>query len=514
MSHPPQPHTHPLHLDFEARQRTQDYLLARRQHPAWQLLAARNAPLVLSCLQTLLEQGHAGMAYEEAMQILADLLAFHANDDEVDTSGAEGEDFAGVARRELRNWIKRGLIVEREGCLYATDALETALRFVSNLEGRIMTSTASRLSIVQREIENLATHLDPDPVSRTAYLQEKIQALEAELAAVRNGDIRTLSAAEASEGIRELFNLATGLRADFRRVEDSYRTADRRLRQEIVNERNHRGDIVDKLLNSHDELLQTPEGQVFHGFNLQLQRDIELETMKRQLRAIVSHRQSQQALNTQQKHELRWLVVRLVRESEEVSKARARSERDVKNFLQSGLANEQHRVGELINDILQQALTLDWQCAATRRLPTSLPPVGIQITGLPAVERLRFKSIDADEESSLSLNMHKTEQVLIDAEFWEAFDSLDRQALVHQTIALLTDNGKTMSIAELAAALPPTHDLESIALWLSMAREVEAPFHARHESLEILDRDGQALRFYIPKIELNATLLQNLEGEL
>ena len=38
-----------------SQQRTQKYITARQQHPAWVLLAARRAPLVLSCLDALLE---------------------------------------------------------------------------------------------------------------------------------------------------------------------------------------------------------------------------------------------------------------------------------------------------------------------------------------------------------------------------------------------------------------------------------------------------------------------------
>ncbi|MBS0302815.1 MAG: DUF3375 family protein, partial [Proteobacteria bacterium] len=38
-----------------SQQRTQKYLLARQQHPAWRLLASPRAPLILSCLDALFE---------------------------------------------------------------------------------------------------------------------------------------------------------------------------------------------------------------------------------------------------------------------------------------------------------------------------------------------------------------------------------------------------------------------------------------------------------------------------
>ncbi len=72
-----------------------------------------------------------------------------------DTEFELGDDHALTARRELRQWVKRGLIVERNGQLLATDALQRALLFLDSLEVQTMTSTASRLATVQRAIEDL-----------------------------------------------------------------------------------------------------------------------------------------------------------------------------------------------------------------------------------------------------------------------------------------------------------------------------------------------------------------------
>ena len=443
--------------------------------------------------------------------VLAELLELHANSDEF---GIDEDDFVSAARKELRAWIKRGLLVEREGRLHATDALEESMRFVSGLGTRIMTSTASRLSIVQREIESLESSLNPDPRSRADHLKRKIAELEAELVEVNAGNVRVLATVEAVERVREIYNLSTSLRADFRRVEDSYREADRQLRHSIVSERNHRGEIVDKLLNSHDQLLDTAEGRVFHGFQQQLSRALELQNMKHQLRSIVAHPAAAKALTRQQQSELRWLIMRLVNESAGVIRARARSERDVKGFLKTGLAAEHHRVGELVNEILQAALEMDWSRTAVRRKAAPLPPIAIAISGLPLIERLRFKTIDQDDQQKLELGSKTMDMEQIDDEFWDALDSLDRQALVQDTMALLNSSGVVMSIADLVEQLPPTHDLESLTLWLSMAREVEAPVHAQQECIDLIGKDGVALRFHVPKVELHATQLKNMDLEI
>jgi len=162
------------------------YLLGlRKQHPAWRLLAARNGPLVIGSLQALFDEQVNGIDLDAAQQLLSESLqsAHEAGEIECD------EDYRLLARREIRQWIRQELILERDGRLIATDALEATFRFVDGLDNRIMTSTASRLSIVQREIENLEFRLNPDPDTRARLLRDRIADLEAELAAVEQGEV-------------------------------------------------------------------------------------------------------------------------------------------------------------------------------------------------------------------------------------------------------------------------------------------------------------------------------------
>jgi|GEM_PF-115723 len=498
-------------LDLNSKELCQAYLNARRQHPAWQMLASRRAPLLLSCLKPLFETSHGGIALEDAQQHLTELLAQHGDDSELEL---EGGDYPAIARKELRDWIRRGLVIEREGRLMATDALQQVTRFVDGLTDRVMTSTASRLATVQREIENLEARLNPDRQSRAEQLRRNIAALQEELERVEAGQFEVLEGAQAEEGIREVYNLSMSLRADFRRVEDSYREADRRLRHSIISEQRHRGEIVDRLLDSHDNLLETAEGKVFHGFYQQLNRDIELENMKLRIRSILRAPSAVPALNRQQQSELRWLIAHLVGESANVIRARARSEHDVKGFLKTGLAAEHHRVGDLLNQILESALEIDWNRAAVRRAPSPLPPVGIAVATLPLVERLRFKSVETEDGAALDLTEQGINLAEVDEDFWEAFDALDRQAIIDETLALLNQRGDGMSIAQLAQALPPKHDLETLALWLGMAREAGLPLQPEREQLELTDHQGKRLRFCLPRVELSATALNPIEWEV
>lgn len=491
----------------DIRERTDAYILARHQHPAWQLLAARRAPLVLSCLQTLFEGSQNGIEFEDTLQALSALLAQHANHPDFDVGT---DDPVSLARRELREWIRRALIVEREGKIYATDALEEALRFVASLGDRVMTSTASRLSVVQHEIERVEEGLNPDPKSRAIRLRRQIEDLEEQLRQAETGHVLVLKEGAAIERIREIYTLATSLRADFRRVEDSWREADRTLRQSIVSEQSHRGEIVDKLLDGHDSLLETPEGKVFHGFQQQLSRTQELTHMRQRLRTILKHPYAQAALSRQQHQELRWLVMRLVQESQTVIQARARIERDVKGFLKTGLAAEHHRVGLLLNELFQHALDVDWSDGSVRRRPSRLPPVALANPNLPLVERLRFKSLDTDPEADLALGQQQGNLNDLGEDFWLSFDGLDREALARRTVEILREAGQPLSLSQLAARLPPTHDLETFTVWLGMALEAGLPLSPEPELIDVQCSDGTLLEFRVPRVELAADAMADI----
>lgn len=490
-------------MNSEACQRL---IKLRRNHPTWLLLASRNGPLILTSLQSLIDALPNGIDFEAAVEYLSGLFAENANDDNFDL----GDDHAMTARRELRQWLKRGLIVEREGQLLATDALQRAFYFLNSLQDQPMTSTASRLATVQREIENLEAQLSHSQSSREESLKQRIAAMQEELAAVQSGDFEVLSGPQAAEGIREVYQLAISLRADFRRVEDSYREADKALRQRVISEKRHRGEIVDDLLNGHDALIKTGEGQVFEGFYQQLVKSVELEKMKQRLRLILENDNTNTALERTQKADLRTLVPRLVQESQRVIQARARSERDVRSFLKSGLADEEIRVGAVLQELFKVALSVDWQSAGVRRASGPLPPVAVAVSNLPLVERLLFKEVSDDELNNLDLTLSHADPAQMDEEFWRAYRALNRMKLFDATVDQLRASGKSLTIGALATALPPSHDLETLAYWLAMAREAGIAVDNNNEVIDMFDEREGWTRFYVPTVELTFEAVHKL----
>ncbi|MFO0903676.1 MAG: DUF3375 domain-containing protein [Pirellulales bacterium] len=492
-----------------SREIVNKFVSLRRNHPAWLLLASPKGPLILASLKSLIDASAGGVDFEEAVERLAHVFADHANDSELEL----GDDLPLAARKELRQWLKRGLIVERGGKLLATDAFQRSLMFLESLDDQAMTSTASRLATVQRAIEILESQLSRNQQEREQRLIARIEALWQELDAVRAGDFEVLDGPKAVEGIREAYQLAMSLLADFRRVEDTYREADRLLRQRIISENQNRGDIVEELLSGHEDLVQTVEGQVFESFYAQLRKESELQIMKARIRTILDDPNADRALTRNQRVELRRLVSRLVHESERVIQARARSERDVRGFLKSGLADEQMRIGAVLQDIFQHALELDWTSQRLRRSESPLPPIAITAANLPVPERILPKQVGADDDVELELELQQADPAAMDEEFWRAYHALNRVDVFQRTLDHLLETGRKLTIGQLAAALPPTHDLETLVFWLTMARQAGVAIEDQVESIDLVDQAGQKTRFHVPTVAVDHSAVKDLRVE-
>jgi hypothetical protein len=216
-------------------------------------------------------------------------------------------------------------------------------------------------------------------------------------------------------------------------------------------------------------------------------------------------------LERKPKADLRSLVSRLVQESERVIQARARSERDVRGFLKSGLADEQLRVGAILQDLFQVALDVDWNSQAVRRTPGPLPPVAISTPSFPLVERLLIKEVGDDDAGELDLTVSQADPAQMDEEFWHAYRALDRARLFEATVSRLRAAAGPLSIGALAAALPPSHDLETLVYWLAMAREAGIEIAAEDEVVDLFDEQAGWTRFHVPVAELTAAAVEKLD---
>ena len=175
------------------------------------------------------------------------------------------------------------------------------------------------------------------------------------------------------------------------------------------------------------------------------------------------------------------------------------------------MADEQIRVGAILQDIFSVAMDVDWKTQKVRRLPSPLPPVAISASNLPLVERLLVKQVGSDDDQDLDLTVNSDDPEEMDEEFWTAWQALDREALFESTIAHLKESSKTLTLGELAKALPPTHDLETLTFWLAMAREAGVEIIDERETIDLVNEEDEITRFDTPLVRMNHDLTRSAD---
>ena len=191
--------------------------------------------------------------------------------------------------------------------------------------------------------------------------------------------------------------------------------------------------------------------------------------------------------------------------------ARSRSEKDVRIFIKTGLAGEHHRVGDLLQQIFETVLRIDWSKQAVRRAPGPLAPVAPAIPSLPCPERLDFKAIEVAEEQRLNLEQQHGSLDALEDSYLENLNELDRGELYRATLNVLREQGRPLTVAQLAEHLPPEYDLETLAYWLTLAREGDAVFTPDGQAIELVSQENpERTRFRLPKVELSAATIENI----
>jgi hypothetical protein len=339
------------------------YHRLQAEHAAWRLLRAGNAPLILAFVSALFRK-ESEVPFGRARVMLQS---------ELDRQMEEGREVDKGAAVYLREWIQAGWLRELDDQLTRTDACDVALRFCQGLEQREVNASASHLRIVQDAVTQLAVDLSPNPQERITLLEYRKAALQREIDQLSAGVVHELSDAEQRERIREIYQLASVLTGDFRRVEDDIRFLDQRLRVQMIASGGSRGEVILALLEKEQMLSASDAGRAFDGFFQLLCDQNRSVEFREQLRSILS-RSATRHLSAEESRFLGHLVRELTRESKRVFQVRRRTEESLRAYIESGAHLENRAVEDLLRRLEQIAVRFNENAISLdTALPLALP---------------------------------------------------------------------------------------------------------------------------------------------
>jgi hypothetical protein len=241
----------------------------RDNSPAWRLLRADHAPLVLSFLhQVFIEQN--------VRSIQATALASRLDDELYALNERDGEPkrFPKPAKAYLDDWAAPEVGWLRkyypdgadEPHLDATPAVEKALQWVGGLKEREFVGTESRLNTVIDLLRQIVFGTETDPDQRVAELRRQRQEIDDQITRIQAGELDLLDEAAVRDRYQQFAATARGLLADFREVEENFRKLDRRLREKIAGWHGAKGELLDDVLGSRETIAGSDQGRSFQAF--------------------------------------------------------------------------------------------------------------------------------------------------------------------------------------------------------------------------------------------------------
>lgn len=467
----------------------------RRTHPAWRLLRADHAPFVVSFLSaTFVAPNRRAIAQHELASLLDDHL-FRLRE-----GGLGEEAFPLSAPAYLDAWAsdenawlrKYYLAGSDEAHFDVTPATERAIEWVTGLERRRFVGTESRLLTIFDLLRQIVEGTRVDRASRASDIEKRIATLEAELAAVRAGEISVMDDARIRDRFLQVESTARQLLADFRQVEQNFRELDRSARERIAQWEGGKGELLHELFGDRDAIADSDEGRSFRGFwdflTSSVRQD-ELSTLMHaafDLEAIARLKPDRRLLRVH----FDWLEA-----GEVAQRTVARLSEQLRRLIDDRMLLENRRTAQLIREIEGHAIAVREnapQDAAFAWLDDAAPslalPMDRRLFHPQAKLRLTDGVVAAGEAGA-------PPEALFDRIY------IDKQLLATRIRRALALRDR-LSLSELLAEHPLEHGLAELVSYLSLAVDDPASLiDDRYEQqIDWTDGDGTRRRAFVPLV--------------
>jgi hypothetical protein len=262
------------------QQRHDELLNLRRNHPAWRLLAADNAGLVLGfCDQVFLEPNVRQLPGPILLEKLDDHLhELRKLDGDVTTTYPRApEAYLAEWADPQTGWLRRTYPTRGMGSARnavdidiphyePTSAVETASEFLRSLGRREFLGTASRLLTVRDLLRQIAAGAATDPEVRLAALHRQRAEIDAQIADIDAGHAPSLDPTAIRERYAQAVGTARELLTDLREVEENFRSLDRDVRRRATTWDGPRGEFLATVFGSTSEIGASDQGRSWKAF--------------------------------------------------------------------------------------------------------------------------------------------------------------------------------------------------------------------------------------------------------
>jgi hypothetical protein len=329
----------------------------RRSHPAWRLLAADHAPMIASFLHHVFVVPNVRtIARQQLVSQLDDhLYQLHqVSGETLFPKSAAGylDDWASDERGWLRKYYPPG---EDEPHYDLTSSSEQALEWLQGLGQRAFIGTESRLMTVFDLLKQITDGTELNPRARIAELQSRRADIDAQIARIKEGHLPLMDPTQVRERFLQMASTARELLADFRALDQNFRTLDRSVREQIATWDGGKGELLQQIFAWRDQIADSDEGRSFRAFwdlLMSPARQDELSKLLEQVMALAPIRELGPDLRLRRIH-YDWLEA-----GEVTQRTVARLSEQLRRYLDDQAWLENRRIMELIRQVEQNKADL------------------------------------------------------------------------------------------------------------------------------------------------------------
>ena len=463
-----------------------DHLVNLRQnHPAWRLLAADHAPVVIGFLHRYFVRPNVRVLSEEEAVARLDDWLHHLRERLGDQAPARAvREYLTEWADDTRGWLRRYYPPDTDEAHYdLTPAAERAIHWLAGLEQRSFVGAESRLRLVFDLLHEIAEGSETDPRARIAELERRRDLLDVEIEQIRAGRISLLEPTQLRERFMQAAETARALLADFRQVEQNFRDLDRQVRERITIGEGGKGEVLEEVFGEHHAITSSDQGRSFRAFwdfLMSAARQEEFTSLLERVFALDAVAELAPDPRLKRIH-YDWLTA-----GEVTQRTVARLSEQLRRYLDDQAWFENRRIMTVIRDLEQHALAVRESPPPDAVMELDEPGPSVELSmerplfSPPVRPVIRRQALDVgDAELSTDLLF---EQFYVDRDRLRA---RLRRAL---------QTRRQISLAELLEAEPLEQGLAELIAWLSLATGEGRGVidESRPQTVRWIDADGRA----------------------
>lgn len=462
------------------------------ESPPVKLLRAQNAPLLLGFLHREFKQEHRVAIPEGQLRTALESELDERREAEPLAYPQTAADYLAQWCGDSQGFLRRYYGPGSDEPLYElTSGAERALLWLESLREAQFVGTESRLESIFTDLETLLEQASNNPEERIQKLEEKASAIQAEVDRIRaTGQVTSFTRVQINERYARVLATARELLGDFRQVEENFKRVAREIAERHAQPGITKGAIVGHMLDSHDALRSSEQGQSFFAFwELLLSPE-----RQGRFQEAVSAVSAFDSLDEQNRRNplLRHFVSHLLREGEKVVESHQRMSGNLRRVLDTTHLTERRRLGELLQEIRQAALAVRDQ-----------PPDGddfFSVEDFPEVFASMTRPVWQEPDSVASnkaVEEQENELALDDLRRFRNLPQIRLQEL-RRNIETCLARDDTVTLQQVLDLFPPRHGMMEVIGYLAVA--ANEPRHFVGEESEVIQLPPRRQRWRVPRV--------------